>query len=64
MIGSSLTVGPTGDGGVLLAHGVGDRQDLPIPFSYALTGAAIAVGVSFVAMGLLWRSSRDRKSVV
>lgn len=45
-------------GDVVLAHGVGGRQDLPIPLSYALVGAALAVAVSFVAAGFLWRTSR------
>jgi hypothetical protein len=47
-------------GTVLHAHGVGGRQDLPIPFSYAVAGAAVAVVVSFVALALLWRTSRLR----
>jgi hypothetical protein len=46
--------------GQLLAHGVGSREDLPIPFSYALTGAAVALVVSFLALGLLWREPRLR----
>ena len=28
---------------VLLAHGIGGRQDLPIPFSFALVGAVVAL---------------------
>lgn len=44
--------------GRLLAHGVGGRQDLPIPFAYAVTGAAVALLVSFLALGLLWREPR------
>jgi hypothetical protein len=44
--------------GQLLAHGVGSREDLPIPFSYALTGAAVALVASFLALGLLWREPR------
>lgn len=44
--------------GVLLAHGVGERQDLPIPFGLALTGALVALVVSFAALGLLWREPR------
>lgn len=44
--------------GELLAHGVGSRQDLPIPFSYALTGAAVALLVSFLALAVLWREPR------
>jgi hypothetical protein len=43
---------------MLLAHGIGGRQDLPIPFSFALVGAVIALLVSFVALGALWRSPR------
>ncbi|MGH8968638.1 MAG: hypothetical protein ACRDV1_01675 [Actinomycetes bacterium] len=46
--------------GTILAHGVGGREDLPIPFSYAVTGAVLAIIVSFVALGLLWREPRLR----
>jgi hypothetical protein len=46
--------------GHLLAHGVSSRQDLPIPFGYALGGAAVALVVSFLALGLLWREPRLR----
>jgi hypothetical protein len=42
--------------GAVLAHGVGSRQDLPIPFTFALIGAALAVIVSFVAVGLTRRT--------
>jgi hypothetical protein len=44
--------------GTLLAHGIGGRQDLPVPFSYALVGAVAALVVSFAALGLLWRTPR------
>lgn len=40
----------------VVAHGIGGRQDLPIPFSAAVIGAAVALVVSFVALGLLWRT--------
>jgi hypothetical protein len=43
---------------VLLAHGVGTRADLPLPTSYVVVGGAIAVVVSFAALGFLWRTSR------
>ncbi|MEW9533918.1 hypothetical protein [Microbispora sp. NPDC049125] len=43
---------------MLLAHGVGGRQDLPIPFSAALAGAVLALLVSFVALGALWKEPR------
>jgi hypothetical protein len=42
----------------ILAHGVGNREDLPIPFSYALIGAALALIVSFLVLLLLWREPR------
>jgi hypothetical protein len=40
----------------LLAHGVGGREDLPIPFSYALSGAVVVLLISFAALGVLWRT--------
>ncbi|GAA3209492.1 hypothetical protein [Actinocorallia longicatena] len=43
---------------MLLAHGVGGRQDLPIPLAAALTGAVLALLLSFVALGLLWKEPR------
>ena len=39
---------------MLLAHGIGGRADLPIPFWLALYGAGIAVALSFALLGLLW----------
>lgn len=44
----------------ILAHGISGRSDLPIPFQFAVVGAAIAVAVSFIAMAALWRTSRLR----
>ena len=41
-----------------LAHGVGSRADLPLPFLAAVVGAAVVLVVSFVLLGLLWRSPR------
>src|SRR4051794_39824640 len=43
---------------LVLAHGVGSRQDLPLPFSYALTGAVLALVVSFAVLGFRWRTSK------
>lgn len=43
---------------IVLAHGIGTRGDLPVPFRLALTGAALAVVASFVALALLWPRSR------
>ncbi len=40
------------------AHGVGSRGDLPLPVWQVVWGAAIAVVVSFAALGLLWVTPR------
>jgi hypothetical protein len=42
----------------VLAHGVGSREDLPIPYLFALIGAAFAVLASFLVLLLLWREPR------
>jgi hypothetical protein len=44
--------------GTRIAHGVGTRQDLPIPFAAALGGAVVALVASFVALGTLWKQPR------
>lgn len=44
----------------VLAHGIGGRQDLPIPLGLAVTGAGLAVLVSFAVMAVLWKGSRLR----
>jgi len=44
----------------LLGHGIGGREDLPLPLGLTVAGAAAAVVVSFVALGLLWRTPRLR----
>jgi hypothetical protein len=41
-----------------LAHGVGTRADLPLPVAFVVTGGGLAVVVSFLALGVLWRSPR------
>jgi hypothetical protein len=53
-----VTATNAGIDGVVLAHGLSSREDLPIPFTYALVGAAVALLVSFLALGLLWRDPR------
>ncbi|GAA3445550.1 hypothetical protein [Planomonospora venezuelensis] len=44
----------------VLAHGVGDRHDLPIPLFYAFAGAFAALFASFLGLALLWADSRFR----
>jgi hypothetical protein len=57
LLGGEGIQGVTGTG-LLLAHGVGNREDLPIPFSFALIGAGVALVVSFLALLVLWREPR------
>jgi hypothetical protein len=45
---------------IVLAHGVGGGQDLPIPYEYAVVGAAWALLISFLVMAFAWRSSLFR----
>ncbi len=40
------------------AHGVGGRQDLPLPLEYFVVGAGLAIVISFVWLGLMWREPR------
>jgi hypothetical protein len=42
----------------VLAHGLGGSADLPIPFTYALIGAAWALTFTFAAVTLAWRQPR------
>ncbi|MEQ7128877.1 hypothetical protein ABN034_30665 [Actinopolymorpha sp. B11F2] len=58
-VGGSVGVGQgVGQGGTILAHGIGGRGDLPVPFSLALTGAAAALVVSFVILAWSWPAPR------
>lgn len=45
------------------AHGIGGRADLPVPLSYFLIGAGIALVVSFVALAVLWPEPRLQMNV-
>ncbi|MEO7060933.1 MAG: hypothetical protein ABI083_14525 [Lapillicoccus sp.] len=45
---------------LLPVHGVGSRQDLPLPFTALVVGATIALVASFVGLGALWRVPRLR----
>ncbi len=42
----------------LPAHGIGNREDLPLPLGWAVAGAATAVVATFVLLGVLWREPR------
>ncbi|MGC4939845.1 hypothetical protein [Kribbella sp. DT2] len=45
---------------LLPLHGLGSRQDLPIPLTYALIGAAVAITASFVVLAVAWQSPKYR----
>ena len=44
----------------VLAHGLGGSTDLPIPFTYALIGAAWALTFTFAVVALAWRRAAVR----
>ena len=50
-----MTSEPTLD---VLAHGLGGSTDLPIPYTYALLGAAWALTATFAVVALAWRKPR------
>jgi len=39
-------------------HGIASRHDLPLPFSFVVTGAALALLISFAILILAWRRPR------
>ncbi|MCY3967161.1 MAG: hypothetical protein OXF21_01135 [bacterium] len=41
----------------VVAHGVGVRGDLPLPFELFAIGAAIALMATFVSLGFIWRKT-------
>ncbi|BDX29668.1 hypothetical protein TUM20985_02150 [Mycobacterium antarcticum] len=43
---------------MILAHGLGGSGDLPIPYTYALIGAAWALTFTFAVVVLAWRTPR------
>ena len=44
--------------GLVPAHGVGSRQDLPLPFTALVIGASVALVASFLGLAVLWREPR------
>jgi hypothetical protein len=42
----------------ILAHGLGGSADLPIPFTYAVVGAAWTLTFTFAVVALAWRTPR------
>lgn len=40
------------------AHGIGGRLDLPVPLSFFIAGAGVAIVVSFVLLAALWTQPR------
>jgi hypothetical protein len=48
----------TGEPAAVLAHGLGGSTDLPIPYAYALIGAAWALTFTFAVVAFAWRKPR------
>ncbi|MCV7285556.1 hypothetical protein H7J87_09465 [Mycolicibacterium wolinskyi] len=48
----------TSDRTALLAHGLGGSTDLPVPYTYALIGAAWTLTFTFAVVALAWRRPR------
>jgi len=48
----------TSDRTALLAHGLGGSTDLPIPYTYALLGAAWTLTFTFAVVAFAWRRPR------
>src|ERR1700741_3954051 len=48
------------DATVVLAHGIGAREDLPLPLGLMVQGAVLALLASFFGLGVLWRFPRFR----
>lgn len=44
--------------GAALAHGIGGRGDLPVPFTAFVIGAGIAIVISFIVLTLRWNEPR------
>ncbi|HEX4361243.1 MAG TPA: hypothetical protein VH141_27155 [Pseudonocardia sp.] len=49
--------------GVVLAHGIGGRADLPLPGELVLQAGGFVVLASFLAVGLAWRQPRFHTAV-
>jgi len=43
---------------LILAHGIGGRSDLPIPMLVLITGAAVVLVITFLALTLMWTRPR------
>jgi len=43
---------------MVLAHGVGTRGDLPVPVEYAALAAGLVLVLTFVLLGVLWKTPR------
>ena len=43
---------------LLPLHGIASRHDLPLPFSFVVVGAVLALTISFVILIFAWRKPR------
>ncbi len=44
-------------------HGIGGRQDLPVPLGVSVLAAVVVLVVSFVALALLWKTPRWQEQI-
>jgi len=51
--------GPVAPASAVLAHGVGSREDLPLPFGLTVAGAVVAIVVTAVVVALLRREPQS-----
>jgi hypothetical protein len=47
-----------------LAHGIGGRQDLPVPVEFFVAGAGVVLVISFLALAFLWPNPRLQSPVI
>ena len=48
----------------MLAHGIGERGDLPLPLYLFTWGMVLALVISFVALGVLWTQPKLARAAV
>lgn len=47
-----------------LAHGLGGRQDLPVPLEFFVVGAVVVLVASFLALAVLWPEPRLQADII
>jgi hypothetical protein len=58
VVGLLAATAVTGTAAPALAHGIGGRQDLPVPLEFFIVGAGLAIVISFVVVASRWTTPR------